>query len=122
MNTGCDRLQQVLDQKPVHLKKRKMAHSILKTAGLVNQISRTSQLKAILALVQQQEAIKLRQRLLKRRGQFSGGFGEVLKCDVERDLRIGGVRKSLNLQKLVRQSAGPRQFLKPEECFRKQWR
>ena len=51
MRIGCHGLQQILDQKSVHLKERKMADPVFESAGFMRQIARPRQFKAIFLLV-----------------------------------------------------------------------
>ena len=63
-----NRLQQVLNQEAIYLKKGKMADAILIPARFLHQMAGAAQLKFVLLLIQEQQAFHLRQGVAKNRG------------------------------------------------------
>src|SRR5207249_6244586 len=106
-----NRLQQVLDQKAIHLKKREVAHAVAKSAGFMKQIARAAQIESIRLLVQQQQAVDARHGAAKRGGQFGCGLRKLLERNVERNLFVTRIGERLDFQHAGRQLRRTRHFL-----------
>src|SRR6516164_887959 len=110
-------LQQILDQESVHLKKRKMVHAKREAARLVNQVSWSGEFKAVLALVQQEQTIELRKRVLEIGNQVLGWLGKTLKRHIQGQLLILRINECFHLQNPRGQDIGARQFLQLPKRF-----
>src|SRR5271165_1067976 len=88
-----------------------MTYAELEPASLMNQISRTRQLKLVFLLIKQQQTLHFRYRCAQNSSELRRWLRKSLERNVQRNFLVRRVRERFNLKDSDGQCARPRHFL-----------
>src|ERR1700761_2618874 len=109
-------MKKIFDEEAVGLEKRDGAGAETESARIVHQVAGAGEFESIFALVEQEQAIELRDGVSKDRGELGSRFGEAFERDVERDLLVFGIDEGFDFLESFRHVAGASEVLQLFEC------